>query len=536
MRRRKTVVIGLLGPSLDSGKGALRWEKWRPSIALCQHEDLLVDRFEILFQRSYSLLTQTVVADLAKVSPETAVRCHEVRMDNPWELAEVYGALFDFARTYPFQPESEDYLIHITTGTHIAQICLFLLTESRHLPGRLIQTSPGKASEPGSYAIIDLDLSKYDRLASRFKKERSEALSLLKDGIETRNAEFNRMIARIEKIAINSTEPLLLMGPTGSGKSQLARRIYALKRARKVVAGGLVEVNCATLRGDSAMATLFGHTKGAFTGAVEARQGLLRKADRGVLFLDEIGELGRDEQAMLLHALEDKSFYPVGSDREVESDFQLLAGTNRDLSESVAAGSFREDLLARINLWSFCLPGLRERTEDIEPNLEYELERSSAVLNRRVAFSKEARERFLRFATSREALWRGNFRDFGAAIRRLATLADGDRISPPDVEEEIGRLHALWRDPPSRSAAGELVASLLGDRADKLDRFERVQLEDVLAVCRSARSLSEAGRTLFSVSLGKKAAKNDADRLRKYLARFDLDWHTVSRKDTHQGG
>ena len=121
------------------------------------------------------------------------------------------------------------------------------------------------------------------------------------------------MIEQIERVAIASRAPLLLTGPTGAGKSQLARRIFELKKARRQVAGEFVEVNCATLRGDGAMSALFGHVTGAFTGAVEDRPGLLRTADGGVLFLDEIGELGLDEQAMLLRALEEKTFLPVGA-------------------------------------------------------------------------------------------------------------------------------------------------------------------------------------------------------------------------------
>src|SRR6185436_12447123 len=113
---------------------------------------------------------------------------------------------------------------------------------------------------------------------------------------------------------------------------------------------------------------LFGHVKGSFTGAAQDRKGLLVAADGGLLFLDEIGELGLDEQAMLLRAVEEKRFLPVGSDTEVESDFQLIAGTNRGLAEEVRSGRFRADLLARIDLWTFRLPGLAERREDVEPN------------------------------------------------------------------------------------------------------------------------------------------------------------------------
>jgi len=528
MSRRKTVAVGLLGPTLDQGKGPNRWDRWRPSVALCQHEDLLVGRFELLFQRRYTALAHTVTEDIRRVSPETEVVHHEIEFEDAWDLEEVYGALLDFARAYPWNPEKEDYVVHITTGTHIAQISLFLLAEAHHVPGRLIQTSPPSRAEgntAGMYALIDLDLSKYDRLAARFQREQKEGLSFLKSGIDTRNPGFNRLIERIEHVAIRSRDPLLLMGPTGAGKSQLARRLHELKRTRRQVAGEFVEVNCATLRGDGAMSALFGHVKGAFTGAMADRPGLLRKADGGILFLDEVGELGQDEQAMLLRAIEEKAFFPLGSDREVRSDFQLIAGTNRDLRREVEKGRFREDLLARIDLWAFRLPGLRERPEDVAPNLDYELDRHAQATGEAVTFNREARERFVAFATGHDARWSGNFRDFNAALRRMATLASGGRITREIVEEEVERLREAWR----RDGEGSgLVDEVLADRAAEVDPFDRAQLEEVLRVSRGARSMSEAGRVLFAVSRTRKSSVNDADRLRKYLARYGLAWKDVS--------
>jgi len=536
MSRRHLTVIGFLGSTLDQGKrGPARWERWRPTVSLCQHEDLLVDRLILLHGSRYEGLARAIVADVVQVSPETAVQLEVMEIADPWDLEETYGALRDFARRYPFDPTREDYLAHITTGTHIAQISLFLLVESRHIPGRLIQTSPPPAPEgnaSGSYTIIDLDLSRYDSIARRFQKERTEGLSFLKAGIETKNPAYNRLIERVEQVAIASHDPVLLCGPTGSGKSQLARRIYELKKTRRQVGGELVEVNCATLRGDAAMSTLFGHVRGAYTGAVEARGGMLRKADKGVLFLDEIGELGLDEQAMLLRAIEDKTFFPVGSDKEVHSDFQLIAGTNRDLADRVASGRFREDLLARINLWTFLLPGLRDRPEDIEPNLEFELERVGDDLKQRLTVSREARERYLIFARSAEARWSGNFRDFGASLRRMATLCDGGRISTSEVDDEIERLRAHWRG--EREATMEAPESdgildrlLERPRLSTLDRFDRIQLEEVVRVCRTARSLSEAGRLLFAASRTARATTNDADRLRKYLAKYGLTLQAI---------
>jgi hypothetical protein len=161
------------------------------------------------------------------------MRLHQIDFGDPWDFEQVYEALFNFTRAYPFDTDSEDYLIHITTGTHVAQICLFLLTESRWLPGRLIQCSPDRdRGAPGKIKIIDLDLSRYDRIASRFQQEQREGVSYLKGGIETRNTAFNRLIDRIEQVAIATRDPLLLMGPTGAGKSRLARRIYELKKVR----------------------------------------------------------------------------------------------------------------------------------------------------------------------------------------------------------------------------------------------------------------------------------------------------------------
>lgn len=522
----------MLGTTLDQGRGPKRFQHWRPTVSLCQHDDLRVDRFELLHSPKSAPLAELIESDLHHVSPETTVRRHLVEFENPWALDEVYERLYTFARAYDFKPDKEDYLVHITTGTHIIQICMFLLTEARYFPARLVQTAPpasGERGGPGSYSIIDLDLSKYDRVASRFREEQREGLSFLKSGIETKNAAFNELIEHIERVALGSRDPLLITGPTGSGKSHLAKRVFQLKKARRQVDGDLVELNCATVRGDGAMSALFGHVRGAFTGAVGERAGMLKKADGGVLFLDEIGELGADEQAMLLRALEQGSFYPVGSDREVHSSFQLIAGTNRDLFAAVAEGRFREDLLARIDVWTFRLPGLAERPEDIEPNLDYELEYRSRALNENLTFSREARAQFLAFATSREATWPANFRDFSAAVRRMATLAAGGRIGTEEVTEEIARLREHFRRAPARHdedrAPHDLVQHHLGkSKTLELDVFDRVQLEEVLRVCLDSKSLSDAGRRLFDVSRTQKKIANDADRLRKYLARFGLEW------------
>ncbi len=515
---------------LDSGFHEERWNKWRPTVSLCKHSELPIVRYELIHLKAHQDIARCVAADIKRVSPGTDAQLTVQDLKNPWDFEEVYGALHDFARAYSFRPETEDYLIHITTGTHVQQICLFLLTESRHFPGRLVQTAPAETKRRGSsgrYSIIDLDLSKYDRIAARFQREAKDAASFLKSGIETRNMQFNQLIEQIEHVAIHAKDPILLMGPTGAGKSQLARRIFELKKSRHQVAGSFVEVNCATLRGESAMSTLFGHTRGAFTGAVKDRPGLLRAAHGGLLFLDEVGELGVDEQAMLLRALEEKRFLPLGSDREVNSDFQLIAGTNRDLGSAVHEGRFREDLLARINLWTFRLPGLAERPEDIEPNLDYELEQFARRGVLRATLSKEVREQFLSFACSPDAKWNANFRDLNACVTRMATLSKGGRITIQILAAELTRLRSSWSIPADPKNHNQILASVLDPQTiDQMDLFDQVQLAAVIEICRKHSTLSEAGRKLFGSTREKRKVPNDADRLRKYLSRFGLDWHS----------
>jgi transcriptional regulatory protein RtcR len=275
------------------------------------------------------------------------------------------------------------------------------------------------------------------------------------------------------------------------------------------------------------MSALFGHVKGAFTGAVSDRAGALRTADKGIVFLDEVGELGLDEQAMLLRALEEKRFLPLGADEEVQSDFQLICGSNRDLRAATAEGLFRADLLARIDLWTYELPGLADRPEDIEPNVNYELDRLSAAHGRKVSLNREARQRFLDFAASSHAPWHGNFRDLIGAVTRMSTLASGGRITTDVVEEEIGRLTASWQGSGAAAYAPSPDLEGLVPDVGEIDLFDRAQLAEVIRVCRRTKTLSEAGRVLFAVSRARKRVPNDADRLRKYLARFGLTWDAV---------
>jgi transcriptional regulatory protein RtcR len=522
----KRIVFSFLGTNVDQGSGAGRWEKWRPTVSLFRHRDFRVNEFHLIYDTHFNETAQTVLKDIAEVSPQTRIITHILEFANPWDFQEVYEKLFVLCKSIRFNPEANEYLFHISTGTHVAQICIFLLTETRHFPGKLLQAlSPGiiPAGKAGTYYVVDLDISRYDRIANRFRRETDSDIAFLKSGIDTHNRKFNALIEHIEQVSINSPKPILLTGATGTGKSRLARQIYALKKQRANLSGNFVKLNCGTLRGDAAMSALFGHVKGAYTGAGSDRKGFLAQADRGLIFLDEIGELGLDDQTLLLQAIEEKKFFPLGSDKEVTSDFQIICGTNRDLPEAVRQGRFRNDLLARINLWTFSLPSLRDRREDILPNIEYELlvrERESGI---HCTFNKEALNQYLAFAQSPEALWTANFRDLNASVERMCTLAMGARINSIDVSSEIERLRTSWYAAEGSWAGGEMAK--FEPILSGLDEFDRIQLSGVLKLCGECASLAEAGRRLFAVSRQKKQGRqNDTDRLKKYLAKFGLDW------------
>lgn len=522
------VIIGFLGSRLDhGGLGQRRWKVWRPSLSLLMHPELPISEVLLMYLPDDKELLELTLRDMQEVSPQTRVTSYLIDCENPWDFEAVYSCIHDMAIAQTFDVESNNYFVNITTGTHVVQICLYLLTEAHYFPGKLLQASPAN-NVKGTYQVIDLDLSRYDQIASRFAKESRDAVTHLKSGIQTRNAKFNALIEQLEQVSIKSKAPILLNGPTGAGKSQLAKRIYELKKQRGQLTGKLVEVNCATLRGDNAMSALFGHVKGAFTGALHARTGLLREADKGLLFLDEIGELGLDEQAMLLRAIEEKVFTPFGSDQTVNSDFQLIAGTHRDLFELVQKGGFREDLLARINLWTYELPSLRCRIEDLEPNIEHELKKFTQNAGYKVSFNKDAKELYLQFAHSPAALWRANFRDLNSSITRMATLAIGGRITEGIVQEEIARLQFSWESfQAGNKPANPLHKYLPENVIAGLDLFDQLQLTQVIEVCQTSRSMAEAGRKLFNVSRDKKSSSNDSHRLKQYLQKFGLEFSAI---------
>jgi two-component system response regulator FlrC len=232
------------------------------------------------------------------------------------------------------------------------------------------------------------------------------------------------VVHALEKVApTNAT--VLLLGESGTGKEVAARTLHRWSRRRD---GPFVAVNCAAISDTLMESEIFGHDKGAFTGATTARRGRLELADGGTLFLDEIGELKSELQAKLLRVLQDGKFERLGGTRTIQVDVRWIAATNRDLEGMVRAGEFREDLYHRLAVFPIRLPPLRNRHQDLLPIAEALLARISSDLGRSpLRLDADAATRI------RSAHWSGNVREMANALERAAILADGDLIRGSEI-------------------------------------------------------------------------------------------------------
>jgi len=242
------------------------------------------------------------------------------------------------------------------------------------------------------------------------------------------------------KRAAPSAATVLILGESGTGKELIARAIhYSSPRADKP----LVKVNCAALPENLLESELFGHEKGAFTGAVTRRIGRFEQADQGTIFLDEIGDLSPALQSKLLRVLQEKEFERVGSSQTLKIDARVVAATNRNLEDGIRKGTFREDLYYRLNVVTISLPPLRERKEDISPLIEHFLAKYSRENHKTgLSISKEARNLLLNYN------YPGNIRELENIVERAVVLSRGDTIMTQDLPLNLreGKVEGLMQE------------------------------------------------------------------------------------------
>jgi DNA-binding NtrC family response regulator len=308
-----------------------------------------------------------------------------------------------------------------------------------------------------------------------------------------------RMVKRLGERAAKSTIPVLILGESGVGKEVIARAIQgASERAGKP----FISVNCGALPENLFESILFGHEKGAFTGAHDKHLGKFKEADGGTLFLDEVGELPLDMQVKLLRALQEGEVDPVGAKRPVRVDVRIISATNRDLAEQVKQGRFREDLFYRLNVYPVEAPSLRDRREDVPALVEHFVRRFNVEEGKRVAgATPEA------LALLQAFDWPGNVRQLENAVYRAIVLCDGPYLQPHDFPAISGLAAPMAEDAPAFAhpqAAGVSTLPTLPDMPVRvvdanghlrtLEQIERDLIQHAIEVY--AGHMSEVARRL----------------------------------------
>jgi len=280
------------------------------------------------------------------------------------------------------------------------------------------------------------------------------------------SATLRSVISQVNKVAPTDST-VMIFGETGTGKELIASAIH--KRSKRA-ARAFIRVNCAAIPPSLIASELFGHEKGAFTGALQRRAGRFESADGGTIFLDEIGELSVETQIALLRVLQEREFERIGSSQPIAIDVRVLAATNRDLEAAVAGGTFRQDLFYRLNVFPIRVPALRERKDDIPLLVEYLVERHAKRAGKRIShIRKNTLELFQAYD------WPGNIRELQNVVERGVILC----------EEETFSVDETWLQPKSSQPGGRLMprSGILADDKKEFADRERRAIEAALAEC-----------------------------------------------------
>lgn len=345
-----------------------------------------------------------------------------------------YVLSVDAAKTFLSKNEVDmvlsDFRLGEETGVELLEwmktegyrIPFFIMTGYADIPGAVEAVKKGADNYLPKPVQTEKVLGIIRETLNRRKrnKKTGQAFYVGKSPLALRLQEHIRLVAPVDTLTV------LIRGASGTGKEYVARQLHTLSERSEAP---FIAVDCGALPKELAASELFGYVKGAFTGATEAKAGMFAAANRGTLFLDEVGNLNMDVQMLLLRALQEKRYRPVGGREEMKADIRLVAATNEDLEKAIAEGRFREDLFHRLNEFPLQVPLLAECPEDIIPLAEFMLKAANRELKKDVkGFDREAQKKLKAYA------WPGNIRELRIIVRRAVLLAKDNWITAEDID------------------------------------------------------------------------------------------------------
>jgi transcriptional regulator with GAF, ATPase, and Fis domain len=477
---------GVAGPK--PGHQGLRPKSDRgPVLRLVEQPESDYDEAIVLVTEASAAPAQELVADLKTAISKVDV--FRVELRDPSDYAELYRALEPVVTRLS---RSSDLDICLSAGTPQMQTLWLILVKAGLLSARLLQVIPAAfvpSVHPRALREVQLEIDGFPEIrALRDELVRLRAHSrILTSHLIGESEPMRELANRIGRVA-PSELPVLIHGETGTGKELVARSVHESSHRS---AAPLITENCGALTESVLASELFGHERGAFTGAAHAKRGLFELAHGGTLFLDEVGELSPQVQVNLLRVLQDGTLRRLGSEKSIRVDVRIVAATHRDLPAMVREGSFREDLFYRLQGATLTVPALRDRLEDLEPLVSHFLEEVGSSL-------RVTREAWHRLEGYR---WPGNVRELRAEVMRWHVFCDR-WVRPEDLDAKFTR------------APDEMPASSPGHAAGPLARVvadaEREAI--ALALSESEGNLSRAARIL----------EIDRNTLKRKLRKLDI--------------
>lgn len=426
------VLLTFTGFHDPYSKGLVGQEDQRgPILSLVAEEPF--DRIILFSTPATEDITLATQKELARIAVETEIEIRDVPLNDPTDYRSILTQLRSHLRSILDELPDASFFIAVASGTPQMHASWVLLAASGEIPAKILHVRPPRFVTKDQSVVSEVDLSSDEFPSIRARISAPEGIpdDVAPDlGLVVRQLDLVgdhpsiREAIEVAAALATSDAPILIRGETGTGKELFARLVHVLSGRPK---DRFVAINCAAIPEDLVESILFGHRKGAFTGAVRDQQGKFDLANGGTLFLDELAELPLPAQAKLLRILQDGMVEPVGADGPHEVDVRVVAATNRDVAKAIKAGEFREDLYYRLNVGEIKLPPLRERRSDIPKLALQVLDRVNATMRSPKRLSQDA------LARLQSHNWPGNVRDLHNVIERSVRLCRTPVLDAEDL-------------------------------------------------------------------------------------------------------